>query len=250
MTEPGADPLDGGTDATPADLIEDAPTETATQASGCSPSGAISAKWQQFESILGPCVDDEHDDGAGGRIETFKNGYIDWTPSRPAEAFEVHGGLAEAWMAVYGGPAGTGQPLTDQEAIAPFSPAAMNTFQKVGDTLPSYLVWNPGYTGETYDGAQIDWLPCQEAYQVCQIGGGIGWIWFNTLGAGNLPTSNEVALGLGSSPDRVQTFDDESSLGAYFDEITWSAETNDLCYFRGDGYSFSNDGNMADCADP
>jgi len=221
-------------------------------ASACSASGAIGAKWQQLQAELGPCIEGqvEKDDGAGGRIQQFQNGYVDWTSARPAEAYAVYGGIAEAWMAVYGGPAGTGQPVTDEEFAAALGPAKRQTFLKVGDTLPSYLEWNPGYTGN-YFGSPVNLPPCQAAYQVCQVRGGIGWLWFNSseTGGGLPPINNEFSLAGGSRQDFV----DMSSLGSDLDAITWDAATNDVCFFAETGYSFNfsdPNGGVADCLYP
>lgn len=71
----------------------------ANAAYACSPYGLIGAKWHALggaNGALGNCVEDEKDDGAGGRIELFKNGWIDWD-GKKGEAFAVYGLIGSKW---------------------------------------------------------------------------------------------------------------------------------------------------------
>lgn len=83
-------------------------------ASACTPYGLIRDKWLALSSQLGNCVDDEHDDGAGGRIQSFQFGFVDWDGSSSA-AHAVYGVIGEKW-ASSGLAAGFGHPLNDETA--------------------------------------------------------------------------------------------------------------------------------------
>jgi uncharacterized protein with LGFP repeats len=83
-------------------------------ANACVPYGFIGVKWRSLgstKSPLGNCVDDEKDDGAGGRIETFQNGWIDWD-GRGGQAYAVYGLIGQKWRQL--GLARFGHPITDE----------------------------------------------------------------------------------------------------------------------------------------
>ena len=84
----------------------------ASSAHACSPHGLIGEKWNQLMGALGNCLNDEADNGAGGRIEAFQNGWVNWD-GHASEAFAVYGLIGQKWMAL-GGPKGFGQPTTDE----------------------------------------------------------------------------------------------------------------------------------------
>jgi uncharacterized protein with LGFP repeats len=82
-------------------------------AHACTPYGLIGSKYSQLgqqSSPLGACVDDEHDDGAGGRIEDFQNGQIDWD-GHSNTAFAVWGIVDSKWSSLGG--ATWGHPTQD-----------------------------------------------------------------------------------------------------------------------------------------
>ena len=86
----------------------------ANVAYACSPYGLIGEKWRKLGGVgsaLGNCLEDEKDDGEGGRIQNFKSGFIDWD-GHANEAFEVRGLIGEKWRQV--GLAKFGHPTTDE----------------------------------------------------------------------------------------------------------------------------------------
>jgi hypothetical protein len=154
----------------------------------CTPTGLIEQKWAELEGDFGPCLDNPTSDKAGGTIEQFEFGFVDWIYPEP-QAFGVWGLIASAWVTRYGGPGATGQPVTDEQ---PFGDGgAINTFVRTtncgGSGEPvcgatTYLVWNPG-------GAQGPTSRCfSYADNVCQVYGLIGELWHEIGGgAGELP---------------------------------------------------------------
>jgi len=159
-------------------------------ASACTPYGIIGENWNTFQSVLGPCTDDEHDDnvydtqGASGRIETFQYGWSEWHAGN-SYAAEVHGSIGQAWMGRYGGPSVIGFPITNQtEAAQTHNPVVdqRNIFSDdAGDQ--SELYWGSQCTNSDYVcgiwgrilvvwrqyGDYGDWYPNSESYV------GIGW---------------------------------------------------------------------------
>lgn len=86
---------------------------TAHVANACSPYGLIGGKWNQIggaHSVVGNCVNDESDDGVGGRIQTFANGFISWD-GHSSQAYYLEGQLATKWTALGG--ARFGRPTQD-----------------------------------------------------------------------------------------------------------------------------------------
>lgn len=111
----------------------------AEAAHACSSYGAIAAKWQQlggYNSPVGPCVDDEHDDGAGGRIQTFRAGFIDWDGHT---AYAVYGLIGQKWNLL--GQARWGHPTTD-ELGAPDGFGRYSWFRNSAGA-PSTIYFNP-----------------------------------------------------------------------------------------------------------
>jgi uncharacterized protein with LGFP repeats len=106
----------------------------AQRAEACTPYGLIGQKYAQpqIAAALGPCVNDEGDDGAGGRIEEFQNGAIDWD-GHSNEAFAVYGLIHQKW-AKQGGPVGFGHPTTD-ETDSGTGRGRYNLFDKGGSIL-------------------------------------------------------------------------------------------------------------------
>lgn len=78
----------------------------------CSPYGLIGQKWQKLKPALGECLNDEADNGAGGRIQAFQNGWVNWD-GHASQAFAVYGLIGRKWNAL-GGVKGYGQPTTDE----------------------------------------------------------------------------------------------------------------------------------------
>ena len=79
----------------------------------CVPYGAIAAKYNQLGGANGPlgvCTGNEFDDGAGGRIEFFAGGQIDWD-GQSSVAYAVWGPVAVKWQAL--GAATWGHPTQD-----------------------------------------------------------------------------------------------------------------------------------------
>jgi hypothetical protein len=89
---------------------------SANIANACSPHGLIGQKWNQLQGALGNCIDDEADNGVGGRIEAFQFGWVNWD-GHASQAFAVYGLIGQKWMAL-GGPKGFGQPTTDESDSA------------------------------------------------------------------------------------------------------------------------------------
>lgn len=88
----------------------------ATEASACTPYGYIGDKWRGLGGSGGPlgdCLEDEKDDGAGGRIQRFRSGWIDWD-GKSREAFAVYGLIGEKWNKL--GLAKFGHPTSDETA--------------------------------------------------------------------------------------------------------------------------------------
>ncbi|HEY1551953.1 MAG TPA: hypothetical protein VGG28_29205 [Kofleriaceae bacterium] len=158
-----------------ASLVGAALTFVPADASACAPYGLIGAKWTELKSTLGNCVDDEYDDGAGGRIEQFQGGYVDWVQGQ-TQAFAVSGVIGNAWITRYGGPAVTGHPTSDEFTICDQWGycGRMNTFGYGSESHQS-LVWNPGDGGETCN-AHSD--------NVCQVYGLINQDWDESETAG------------------------------------------------------------------
>jgi uncharacterized protein with LGFP repeats len=113
-------------------------------AHACSPYGYIGAKWIQLggsSSPVGNCIDDEHDDGAGGRIQTFQYGSIDWDGQSNA-AYAVYGLIRAKWQQL-GGPT-WGHPI-DDETGAPDGYGRYNWF-RANNGFTSTIYFNPrGY---------------------------------------------------------------------------------------------------------
>ena len=110
-------------------------------AHACSPYGLIGAKWNQLggaSSPLGRCVDDEHDDGRGGRIETFQSGWIDWDGHSSA-AYAVYGLIGAKWNQL--GAAAFGHP-TDDETGAPDGYGRYNWFRDINGNVAT-IYFNP-----------------------------------------------------------------------------------------------------------
>lgn len=101
---------------------------TVNAANACSPYGLIGEKWRALGSAaspLGNCVEDEKDDGMGGRIQLFKSGWIDWD-GKSNQAFAVYGLIGEKWNQL--GLARFGHPTTD-ETGAPDGVGRYNYFR-------------------------------------------------------------------------------------------------------------------------
>jgi uncharacterized protein with LGFP repeats len=112
----------------------------ANVAYACSPYGLIGEKWRKLGGVgsaLGNCLEDEKDDGEGGRIQNFKSGFIDWD-GHANEAFEVRGLIGEKWRQV--GLAKFGHPTTDERG-APDGFGRYNYFVKNG--APSTIYFTP-----------------------------------------------------------------------------------------------------------
>jgi hypothetical protein len=140
-------------------------------AGACAPVGDILKGWDNLGGASGPlgsCVNNEGNDGAGGKIEQFQFGWMDWITGEPV-GFGVHGLIGTAWMSRYGGPAGTSQPSTNEEAVCDEwgHCGRMNVFAG-HQGYKSFLVWNP-----PSDGAQ----PCSNSDNVCIVFGAIGRMW-------------------------------------------------------------------------
>ncbi len=106
-------------------------------ASACAPYGLIGAKYAEVESDLGPCLDNETDDGAGGRIEAFQGGYIDWD-GKSSQAFSVHG-LVGLKYAALGLAVGYGHPVTDELPSSAENGGRYNLFSNGGS-----IIWHSG----------------------------------------------------------------------------------------------------------
>jgi uncharacterized protein with LGFP repeats len=76
-------------------------------------------------------VNNEADDGAGGRIEQFEYGYIDWDGSS-SQAYSVHGLIAQRYSAL-GLARGYGHPETDESPSA--AGGRYNIFSNDGSIL-------------------------------------------------------------------------------------------------------------------
>lgn len=183
-------------------------------ASACTPYGYIGAKWQQLYGDLGPCKDDEHDDGAGGRIQTFEYGYVNWIYPE-TQAYAVYGFIGAAWMSRYGGPAVTGQAITDEEPADAYGDR-MNTFRTRSGAV-QYLVWNAGKNWGTSCYAHGD--------NVCQTYGAIGQEWADyVMGMDILPIDEAGSYGFGN--DQMQAFQNDSY-------INWNASNGMTCFWEG-----------------
>ncbi|MGI8752093.1 MAG: GDSL-type esterase/lipase family protein [Acidimicrobiales bacterium] len=174
-------------------------------------------------SILGFPTSDESPSANGGRLNTFQNGNLYWSP--PTGGFEVHGAILGHYLAL-GGPAGAlGYPTSDESASA--NAGRLNTFQNGnlywsppsgafevhGAILGHYLALGGpaavlGYptSDETptrgqggrfnsFQGGVIDWSPATGAYEVQ------GLILARYLSLGStasflgFPTSDEFPIG-------------------------------------------------------
>lgn len=181
-------------------------------ASACTPYGLIGDKWQQKQAELGFCLDDEHDDGAGGRIETFQYGYAAWIYPN-TYAYEVHGLIGAAWMSRYGGVQLAGHPITDEE-LADSDGDMMNTF--LNSNAYTYLVWNRGLNNGSV---------CNTPDNVCAIYGAIGQEWRNWLSYnyGVLPIDEEHNYG--GTNNKKQLFQNQFI-------ITWNASNGAVCTWQ------------------
>jgi hypothetical protein len=142
-------------------------------AAACTPTGLIYDKWQALYGDFGPCEDDAESDGAGGYIEHFEYGYIDWIYPESA-AYGCWGLIGSAWNSRYGGPATTGQTNADEAA---FRSGAICTFTWAPSGAELYLVWNPG--GGGYGSS------CStNTDNVCEVYGRIGQVWSGISAAG------------------------------------------------------------------
>ncbi len=107
----------------------------------CSPYGLIGDKWRNLGgsgSPLGDCVEDEKDDGAGGRIELFRSGWIDWD-GHSQEAFAVWGLIGVKWREL--GLVQLGHPTTDERG-APDGFGRYNYFQANNGAVAT-IYFNP-----------------------------------------------------------------------------------------------------------
>lgn len=146
-------------------------------AQACTTYGLIGEKWHQNPSI-GACVDDEHNDGKGGRVQTFQYGTIDWD-GHSAHAYSLIGDINAKWKALGMAP-GWGHPVMDE------TPS--------GDGVGRYNWFDSGNL--------IIWSPSSRAHGIY---GDILKRW-ESLGSeyGSLgyPTSDEVGI----SGGRMQAF--------------------------------------------
>jgi hypothetical protein len=77
--------------------------------------GAIGEKWSQAggdKSPVGPPVGEEGPGARGGRVQTFANGYMAWTPQ--TRAHMVYGSIAAKWNQLGREGGKCGYPLTDE----------------------------------------------------------------------------------------------------------------------------------------
>jgi hypothetical protein len=105
-----------------------------TVACACTPYGLIGAKWTALGGASGPegpCVNDEGDDGAGGRIQAFKFGWIDWD-GHSSEAFAVFGLIGEKYKRL-GLAAGYNHPLTDERSTSSASDSTGGRYNLFGN---------------------------------------------------------------------------------------------------------------------
>jgi hypothetical protein len=186
----------------------------------CAPYGGINTDWTSLggtASPVGGCLTNEDDDGAGGRIEVFAYGWIDWFPGQ-SQGHAVYGAIGHAWLSRYGGTTGIGHPTSDEYSA---HGGRMNSFFNTSSHASAYLVWNNGTMG----------TPCYaNGDNVCIVYGDISNHWnANDIG---LPVDEEHDDDFGS---RIQHFQNGF--------ITWSDETHHVCLYRNNGtlYASSND---------
>jgi hypothetical protein len=199
-------------------------------ASSCSPYGLIGQKWDALggaSGALGYCEDNEQPDGAGGRIERFEWGAIDWVGPEP-QANACWGNIGEAWLSRYGGPVATGQPFEDENTNVGFVPAGsgaicpfvVNSGVYWGDT--TFLVWNPGTHGPAcYTNAD----------NVCSIYGSIGnawWKWVN-----NWKEYDDFVIGL--PVDEAYWIGTHQRQDFWEGYITYNAATGGTCVYTNYG---------------
>jgi hypothetical protein len=186
----------------------------------CAPYGAIYTDWISLGGVgspVGGCLTNEEDDHAGGRIETFISGWIDWFPGQ-SQGHAVYGAIGHAWLSRYGGTTGIGHPTSDEYSV---NHGRMNSFFNTSSNAGAYLVWNPGAGWGTPCSANGD--------NVCIVYGDIGIHWrANEIG---LPVDEEHDDGQGS---RIQHFQ--------FGFITWNDNTHHVCLYANDRilYASSN----------
>jgi LGFP repeat len=217
----------------PPDDGPNALTDTGTSndaSAACKPYGLIGDKWEALgggSSALGNCTANETDNGAGGRIERFQHGWINWTGySSPYNdvAYASWGPVASAWMSRYGGPIAS-QPIADT-APFPYANSTSEESQFFDNTFDaySYIIYNPG--GYDFEGGALQ--ACRNADNVCNIEGPIGQAWSKEshLAAGILPVSDSFMRynDGGTVTGAEQVFD--------FGNITWNASNDVACAYR------------------
>lgn len=194
-------------------------------ASACTPTGLIYNKWQALYSDLGPCVSDPENDGAGGTIEQFDYGWVDWIYPE-SQAFAVYGIIGAAWVTRYGGPAGTGQPVTDEQDVWYSPDGRMNQFRNFVSGAYTYLVYNPGTDGTACNSTSD---------HVCITYGAIGYWWseqqYESLGDVGLPINEEYTW---DSTHRRQDF--------RYMYATWNSSNGHTCMFWNDGELYAGTG--------
>jgi hypothetical protein len=136
--------------------------------------GAIAEKWRQLNGVagpLGPAISDEAAAAGGGRFNTFKNGFIYWSPRTGAHA--IYGAIGEKWNQL-GRERSFGYPITDE------MPAS-----------------GEGRYNDFENGGSIYWKPATGAHAVI---GAIRQKWLSAGGAGGslgYPVSDEVQGAVG-----------------------------------------------------
>ncbi len=133
--------------------------------------GEIGNKWRALGAATGPLGAPTSDEAAaadGGRISTFKNGFITWHPKYGAHA--TWGLIGAKWNAL-GRDAGLGLPITDEADAA-----------------------GGGRFSDFSNNATIDWRPSTGAHVVVGL---IRARWIATgreAGVCGYPTTDEVAV--------------------------------------------------------
>jgi len=152
------------------------------------PYGLIASEWESLggaTGIMGACENNVISDGAGGQVQQFANGYIEWTPGE-SQAFACSGANGEAWISEYGGAAASG-PLLQSQYPYPNNPAMGDicAFQiRSGEYAGAYtfiagggyavygsigLAWSGSLNQAETPGVPLDNATWNGAYQIQQF---------------------------------------------------------------------------------